>query len=470
MKTRIELPAFMPDQSANSGVLSEAQGVYPRADGYGPVNAFASLSAALPAAFKGGASFIADDGTSTMLVGTATGLVKYAGGTWADVFTGMTVAGQWRFIPFGNFAICLNGVETKVVDLLTGIGTTLAGAPAGVAGGVVGDYVVIVQGAGDLLGVYNSAQDNHTGWTAGVNGSTIQPMLTGNECMGFVGGEYGVILQRNRIVRMNLSGESLAPFSYDEITNNVGCASKGSVAAHGRSVFFLSDGGFMALEDGQALVPIGSEQVDRWFQGKVPRDDWERIFAAVDPQNKLVIWCIPGTPGFLLFFNFVLKRWSTAELPIDGVFPGFTASTTLEELAVTFPDLDALTISFDDPRWSGGNPRLYAVFGSVGTLTGPTLKATLQLGFSEFAPGRRTRLEHITPVTDAIGGLTLSVEGRARMGDPPVTVSTTDLRASGIMPLRISGQYLKPKLEIGAGTTWSYVQGLEIEAHSGGWR
>jgi hypothetical protein len=470
MKTRIALPPYLPDQSANSGVLLEAEGVYPRTDGYGPVNSFASFSNALPAAFKGGHSFIADDGTSTLLVGHATGLVKYSAGAWTNIFTGMTVSGQWRFIPFGNYAICLNGVETKVVNLLSGAGSVLTGAPAGVAGGVVGQYVVIIQAAGDLLGVYNSADNDHTGWTPGVGGSTIQPMLTGNECMGFIGGEYGVILQRARLVRMSRTGDAVAPFSYDEITNNVGCASKGSVAAYGRSGFFLSDAGFMAIEDGQALVPIGSEQVDRWFRERVPRDDWERVFSAVDPQNKLVIWCVPGTPGFLLIYNFELKRWSTAELAIDGVFAGFTSSVTLEELAVTYPDLDAMTISLDDPRWSGGNPRLYAVYSSVGTLSGATLKATLQMGFNEFSPGKRFRLFNVAPVTDCTVGLTLTADGRARMGDVPNVVTATELRASGVMPIRASGQYIKLGLEVAAGSLWSYIQGLEVEGEAGGGR
>jgi hypothetical protein len=467
---RIAFPPFLPDQSANSGVLLEAEGVYPRIDGYGPVNAFASFTDALPAAFKGGASFIADDGTSTLLVGTATGLVKYSGGSWANLETAMTVTGHWRFFQFGNYAIGLNGVTTKVVNLTAGTSGNLAGAPAGIAGGVVEDYAVIVQGSGSLLNVYNSAFNDHTGWTPGVNGSGIQPMLTGGELMGFVGGEYGVILQRQRIVRMTPSGDSTAPFSFSEITTNSGCASKGSVAAEGRTVFFLSDRGFMAMDDGQALRPIGSEKVDRWFQARVPRDDYERIFAAIDPQKKLVFWCVPGTPGFLLIYNFELDRWSTAELAIDGIFPGFTSSITLEELAVIYPNLDAMTISLDDPRWSGGNPRLYAVNRSVGTLSGATLPAALQMGFEELNKGRRSRVRAVVPITDAVSGMTLSIDARARMGDAGNVVSVSTLRASGAMPIRVSGQFMKPRLEYAAGAAWTYAQGLEFAERVGGER
>lgn len=471
MKSALPLPPFLPDQSVNTGGLSEATNVYPRVDGYGPISALVSQSDALPAAFKGGASFIAADGTSTLLAGTATGLSKFGGGTWTDVITGMTVPGQWRFTQFGDYAIGVNGVETKVLDLTAGTGSTLTGAPAGVCVTVVGDYVVIGQGSGDLLGIYTSGFNDHTSWTPGVDGATIQPMLTGGEVMGLAGGEYGVILQRQRLVRMTRTGDADAPFQFDEITPNVGCASKASVVAVGRTVFFLSDRGFMALEDGQAIKPIGTEKVDRTFQAAVPRDDYERIFSAVDPQNKLVIWCVPGVPGRLWIYNFELDRWSTGQLSIEGVFSGFTSSVTLEELAVTYPDLDAMTISLDDPRFSGGNPRLYGVQGGeLCTFSGDTLQAVLAFSFQELAKGAVARLRAIRPVGDAVTGQSITVDCRARLGDSENNIAASDLRASGIMPIRCSGRYVKPRHVIAAGTAWTFMQGLEFDYEVGGGR
>ncbi len=469
MKAALALPPFLPDQSVNSGALSEATNVYPRVDGYGPVRGLVSQSEALPAAFKGGASFIATDGTSYLLAGHAEGLSKYGGGTWADLVTGMTISGQWRFTQFGNYAIGVNGVETKVVDLNAGTASALTGAPAGVAITVVGDYVVIGQDSGDLLGIYTSAFNDHTGWTPGVDGATIQPMLTGGEVMGLAGGEYGVILQRQRLVRMTRTGDADAPFQFDEITPNVGCASKASVVAVGRTVFFLSDRGFMALEDGQAIKPIGSEKVDRTFQSLVPRDDYELLFSAVDPENKLVIWCVPGVPGRLWIYNFELDRWSMAILSIDGVFSGFTSSVTLEELAVTYTDLDAMTISLDDPRFSGGNPRLYGVDGAeLCTFSGDTLEAVLAFSFQELAKGQIARLRSIRPVGDALTGQSITVDCRSRIGDPENKIAASDLRASGIMPIRCAGRYMKPRHVSAAGSAWTFMQGLEFDFEAAG--
>lgn len=472
MKQVVTLPPFAPDQSANSGVLTTANNVYPKVDGYGPLSGFTAFSAQLGAAFKGGASVIATDGTSYLFVGTTAGLVKYAGSSWTNVVTGMTVTEQWRFAQFGNYAIGVNGSVTKVVDLSTGTGSTLTGAPAGTSIGVVGDYVVICQGASDKLGVFTSGFNDHTDWNVVTSTATYQPMLAGGEIMGFAGGEYGVILQRQRIVRMSRTGDSTAPFQYDVVSNEVGCASKGSVAQYGNRVFFLSDSGFKCLVSGQGdPLPIGSEKVDRTFASRVARDDWGRVYSAIDPQSKVVIWCVPGTPGLLFIYNWELDKWTTAELNIDAVFSGYTTSTDLETLAVSYPDLDAMTISLDDPRWAGGNPRLFCVQDSyVGTFFGSALKATLELSFAELVPGRVSRIRAIRPIADCTDGNTLRIDTRARLGDAETPTTVSDMRDSGIMPIRCSGRYVKPRWEIAAGSTWSYAQGLEFEVEAGGAR
>ena len=465
------LPPFLPDQSPNSGALQVATNVYPRADGYGPVKAFASVSDAIGSDFKGGAAFIAGDGTSTLLVGTADGLVKYDSGAWSDLETGMTVSGAWRFTQFGNYAIGVNGTATKVVDLSAGTSGALTGAPAGVCICVIGDYVVIGQDAGDLLGIYYSAANDHTDWTPAIGGPGIQPMLTGGEVMGLAGGEYGVILQRQRIVRMTRTGDANAPFQYDEIAPNVGCAAKGSVCASQRTVFFLSDRGFMALDDGQALKPIGSEKVDRWFQDRVSRDDYSSIQSAIDPVAKTVTWLVPGSPCLMVIYNWELDRFSTAELALEGIFAAFTSSLTLEAVSALYPDIDAMPYSLDDSRFSGGNPRLYAVSGGeLGTFAGDTLAAEFQSSFMQHTEGRVTRFEWLRPVGDSISGDAITLDVRARLGDPPVLVAASAMRDNGVMPVRASGRYVRVMWEKAAGSVWTYAQGLEFKKAAGGER
>ncbi|WP_372732227.1 hypothetical protein, partial [Novosphingobium sp.] len=427
------------------------------------------LSDALTGTFRGGASFIASDGTAYLLAGTSTNLQSLSANTWSNLLTGLTVTGRWRFEQFGDFVVAVNGGATQEVDLIAGTASALSGAPTGTSIAVVGDFVVIGQAGGDQLKVQWSAFNDHTAWTPAVDQSGFQPMLTGGEVKGIVGGEYGVILQRSRLVRMTRTGDAAAPFQFDEITNNYGCASAASIAASGRTIFFLSDRGFMALEDGQAIRPIGNEKVDRTFRLNVVRDDYERMFAAVDPENTLVYWGIPGTPGTIWIYNWQLDAWSTARLSLDGLFSGFSASVNSDSTGIS--DIDGSTFSVDDPRFSGGAPRFYCVqSGKAGALAGTPLQTTFQLGFTQYAAGRTTRLTAVRPIGDVVSGMTLTADARQRLGDDERLFTTSTLNNSGRMPLRCNGRYIKLKLAINAGVTWSYIQGFEIEFQPGGER
>jgi len=476
VKTVIAFPAYLPDQTVNSGVLLTAQNVYPATDGYRPARSFQSVSDPLDEAYQGGASFIASDATAYLIVGTSSDIYRLTAGAWSSLATGLT-AGRWRWAQFGDFAIGVNGSATQEVDLTAGTASPLAGAPTGTCITVVRDQVVIGRANGDISMVQWSGFNNHTQWTAGLNQSGFQPMLTGGAVMGLAGGEYGIILQRFRLVRMTYTGDDFV-YQFDEITSNVGCASAASIVQAGRNVYFLSDRGFMALEDGQALKYIGDEKVNRTFSAALARDDYELMHTAVDPQNSLAMWGVPGNPGTIWIYNWTLDRWATIVVPFTGLFSGFTSSLTLEEVSALYPDIDDMPYSFDDPRFSGGDPRLYVVDNAreLGTLTGETLAVRLQLGFTQFATGRAARIRFIRPICDAVDGISITADTRARLGDAASLATAGALRASGSMPIRAAGRYIALTMNVAAGTErgdgeqWGYVQGLELDFYAGGGR
>ena len=127
-----------------------------------------------------------------------------------------------------------------------------------------------------------------------------------------------------------------------------------------------------------------------------------------------------------------------------------------------------MTISLDDPRWSGGAPAMYLVVNSLlGTFDGANLAATFEGSFFEPVPGRLGRFRAVRPVTDSLTlGLTLDV--RERLGDAANIKTAGAVRASGLMPIRASGRYVKFNwTDAGA---WTYAQGLdddEMEAGGG---
>lgn len=463
--------AFLPDQlPVGADKLVTAKNVLPAPNGYRAVPGFAPVSNALPAAFLGGYSAISTDGTAYLLAGTATTLSRLSAGTWTSLLSGLSISGRWRFVQFGDVVIAVNGATTRVVDLIAGTASSLAGAPTATDVDVVGPHVVYAQSNGDILMVRWSAFEDHTGNTLGTNQAGEQPMLTGGEVMGIAGGEFGVILQRQRLVRMSLTGDSTLPFQFDEITPNFGCAAKGSIAKAGRTVFCLSDRGFIAIDDGQAVRPIGNEKFDTSFRAALG-DDFERIYATVDPQRTQVCWAIPGVPGQVWVYNWVLDRATVLELPVDGVFAGFENSQTLEEVSAVYTNLDTMPYSLDDPRFKGGAPTLYVVqSGVLGVLAGTTLLAA-EFETAQFPMfgARGARIRALWPDTDATAGITVTIRAAQRQGDTPETRTATNLQSSGRVPLQHRGKFLNMGLRI-EDNGWSYANGLVIEAEPGALR
>jgi len=471
VRKRFDFPAYLPDQLPRN-VLTRAVNVLPAADGYRSVRSVASISEPLQANFAGGVSYISSGGTAYLLAGTAVGLERYTSGIWSQLITGMTVTGRWRFAQFGDYAIGVNGVETKVVDLNAGTATALAGAPSGTSIAVVGNQVVIGQADGNKLKVKWSAFNDHTGWTDAVDQAGFQIMLDGGEVQGLAGGEYGIILQRFALTRMSLSGDNLAPFTFQQVTNNVGCASKASIVQAGRTVFFLSDRGFMALDDGQALRPIGNEKFDQSFRDTISPNDYEKLWAAVDPKRSLVFWGIPGSPGRIWVYNWVLDRASTIEVGFSGIFSGYETSQTLEGVAAIYPDLDAMPYSLDDPRFQGGDPRLYLATpdNRIGAFSGPTLPATLEMGWVEPTGAQVSRIRALWPITDAVEGVRVTVDARQQMGALAETAQGVRMQTSGRVPVRARGRYVAVTVQHDAGSLWGYSQGFDLEYDAGGLR
>lgn len=463
--------AFLPDQlPVGSDKLVTAKNVLPAPNGYRAVLEFSPVSSALPAAFLGGYSAISTDDTAYLLAGTATTLSRLSAGAWVDLLTGLTVTERWRFAQFGDFVIAVNGGATREVNLTAGTASALAGAPTAIDVDVVGPHVVYAQANGDILMVRWSAFEDHTGNTLALNQAGEQPMLTGGEVMGLAGGEFGVILQRQRLVRMSLTGDSNTPFQFDEITPNFGCAAKGSIAKAGRTVFCLSDRGFIAIDDGQAVRPIGNEKFDQSFRDALG-DEFERVFATVDPQRTQVCWAIPGVPGQIWVYNWFLDRATVLELNVDGIFSGFENSQTLEEVSATYPDLDAMPFSLDDPRFRGGAPTLYIVQDGVLGVLGGARPLVASLVTAQFPPfgDRGARFRAIWPDTDATSGITVTVKASQRRGDDPVIRTGSNLQASGRIALQHRGKQVNVGMTID-NADWSYMNGLVMEYDRGAMR
>jgi len=470
VRQRVIFGPYEPDKAKylNEG-LADMANAYPAANGYKPVGTFEAITDVLPAKFNGGAAFVNSAETGTLVAGTTTNLYRYAAG-WVSIASGLALQNRWQFTQFGDVAIGVNGGSTYGVDLMAGTATAISGAPSATSVATVRDFVVYGGANGNASLVQWSGFNDYTKNTPGEDQAGFQPMLDGGDVQGIVGGEYGLIIQRSAVRRMTYTGDTYV-WQFDVIAPEVGAISKGSIAQSGRRVYFLSDRGFMFC-DGTAVQPIGVERVDETFFASYSRAQLDTMYAAIDPRRTTVAWLVPGAPGKLWVYNWSLDRWSIVTLDAVGVFSGFTTSLTLEALDALYPGgINTVPFSLDSTRFSGGDPLLLLVDAqnAVGALSGDNMAARFVLPYVDYAGERQARMRAVRPITDAVDGLTLTIDARQRLGDVNGLVVRSTLMPSGDMPTRTAGRYLGLSITHEAGSDWSYTQGLEpIFAIGGG--
>jgi hypothetical protein len=464
---------YEPDKPPyQTDALYDMRNAYPRSTGYSPMGQYQPITPPLPDGFQGASAFVGSDGTSALLGGTSSALYRFSGGAWTALTTGLSGNSRWDFTQFGDLVIAVNGGVTQKIDLIAGTAAPLPGnPPTATSVATVRDFVMYGGANGQQNLVQWSGFNDPTKNVPGEDQAGFQPMQSGGAVMGIAGGEYGVIVQRRRIVRASYTGNADAPFQFDPVTDEVGAVSAGSIAQSEKLVFFLSDRGFMKF-DGNEVTPIGLERVDETFFAFHPRPTLGQMWSAIDPRRAVVVWVMPGINARMWLYNWQLDRWALAVLPAQAVFSGFAANTSLDALNATYPSLDAMPYSLDDPRFAGGDPLFIIVSNdnAFGTLSGPNMMSSFTIGFKEVADRRRTRLRAVVPMTDAINGLTLNINAKQRLGDGDQVKSFTTVRASGEIPVRHNGMFMAMGLDFTAGATWSYAQGLELIPAVGGGR
>lgn len=473
---RILAGELMPDQPGhlNTGLVV-ADGVIPIANGYAPFPSFVATSnATLPAVCLGAASTRAPDGSAIVLAGTATNLYQYQGVAtgWTSRASALAASASigWQFCQSGNRLLATNGVDPiKSMDLVTpgAMASLSASAPLARYLAVVREFTVAGYAAGTNLRVQWSDRNAPTSWTAGGASLAGQAdMASGGDITGIVGGEYGVILQEFRAVRMSYTADPINPFQFDEISANVGCVAPWSVAAFGRMIFFLSARGFMVC-DGTSITPIGSEKIDRTFIAASNRANYSAMSAVVDPRNTLFIVALPSAnPTTTLYiYNWTLSRWATATVTVQKLLVGMSQSVTLEDLNALYASIDAMTTSLDDPQFRAGNPSVYGVNGSniLGSFSGLPVAATVTTGDMEMILGRRVRIGRARPLTDAVAP-TLTIAGRRRLSDAAAATTFTTINpGAGDFPVRASAAFNRFTLGIPALAAWTYCQGVDVD-------
>jgi hypothetical protein len=469
---------FLPDLPKHgSAGISDAVNLYPGSGGYRPVGQWVAHTDAIPSSIcRGAAAFVAPSGRVVVIAGTKTALYRQDGLTWAllDNTFLLSDTDRWRFVQFGAIAIATNSSDEMVkINLETDAVALLGGLPPKFqALAVVNNFVVGTQADGQVNKVQWSGENNAEWWTPAQRKSDFQEMPDGGEITGIVGGEIGLILQRNAVRRMAYVGGNVL-FRFDKISANVGCASVHSVAQYGELAFWHSYSGFK-MWDGAQIRSIGFEKVDNAFATRFGALTYEDMSTAVDGQKSTVCW---STGRRQWIYNWALDKWSTIDFPAQIITQREAAAPSLEEqdplIGAPDDDVDSPGLeSFDAGRYLGGDPSFY-VFnadGALGTFSGNNMAASVTGRLLELIEGRDARLTKVRPLTNATSGVTIRIDTFQSLNDGPRRRDFTEMRPSGVMPVRSRGRYTQIKASIAANVPWDYLQGVDTPPKAGGGR
>ena len=482
---------WLPDQPSfeNRGV-TEAKNVVPALDGYRSLKTLAAISGAATNDIIGMFSGKDDQGNHALYAGDSGKLYRFsaADSTLADASKGggySTASGnRWRFCQFGEILVATNFTDViQAVQIAASPFADLAGSPP------KAKYMAVVRDQlmcgytndSDGIKPYRlrwSAIGDHTAWTAGTNLSDFQDVLDLGDCTGLVGGEFATAFFERGIVRGSFVGAPLI-YTFQKITNSLGCNVPGSIAAVGsHQIFFLSEDGFYMLA-GNQLNPIGAEKVNRYFLDRFKIAHKENMVASVDPVNQLVMWAYPsinstdGKNDEMLIYNYRLNRWSRAVIACDALASLTLGGYTLETLDTISANIDTLGISLDDPIWKGGSAFFAgAADKKIQSFTGTVLDALMQTGEFSVSPGQRSIINAVIPYAthaDSISPtISISVGSRLRQIDQPTFSDSTTQNADGYCSQRSHGQFHRIRMEISGG--FDLAQGVDVATVVAGFR
>jgi hypothetical protein len=233
--------------------------------------------------------------------------------------------------------------------------------------------------------------------------------------------------------------------------------------------FFLGDDGFYAC-DGQTILPIGNEKVNRYFFDDVDQGTIYLMSAAVDPAKKLIIWAYASknsaTVDKLIIYNFQTQKWSSGTTTADRIATTSTPAVTLEGMDA-YGNLDTIMTSFDSRLWLGGRLQLAGVNGTkIVTFTGANATAYLETGDIE-VPGATSAITMVKPLVDN-GSANVAVATRRLLNETVTYGTAASSDSENRVSIRSVGRY--HRLQLSPTGSWSTAIGMDIELNGLGTR
>jgi len=469
--SRITFGEWTPDQPGITNGLRRAENVYPKLVGYGAIPTVVNYSASASEDLNNVVAGKTTAGATTVFAGGSTKLFKLDSGTLA--LNNVSKSGnystptdqRWKFTQFGSVIIAANGqakIQGYNLNSSSLFADLSADAPAARYVTVVRDFVVSGWQTSYQNRVQWSALGDESSWAnSATTQADYQDIPDGGSIVGVTGGEFGLIFMDRAIHRMSYVGSPLV-FQFDNISRNLGCYEANSIIQYGGTSFFLGDDGFYAC-DGQNIVPIGNEKVNRFFFDNVDEGTLYLMSVAVDPSKKLIIWAYASnssaTPDSLLIYNFQTQKWTSGTTNVDKIASTSTPAVTLEGMD-TYGTLETILTTFDSRLWLGGKLQLAGVDGAkIVTFTGANATAYIETGDIEI-PGSTSAITMVKPIVDDGSG-SVALLSRRLLSESITFGSQTSANSENRVAVRGVGRY--HRLQLTPTGSWTSAVGMDID-------
>lgn len=497
--------------------LEVVKNAIPSPSGYQPAYGLtASGTTGITGTVLGADSFDRRDGTPVIVVGTTGDLYSLVGGaetsvtyiTWGGKYIswGSTTTGPkivWGppvfdsslglslsstdstiFERFGDaiYGTSKNGDTWYIPDMEAGTDFSVVpgNIPSANAMARVSDFLVM----GDLTDIDASDQPYRVRWSpfnnpTGTWGTDIATQADYQDLdfdLGPVtaisGGTYGFVFQKRGIWRMTYVGGS-SVFRFDLFEKNRGCVAPRSVVRVGDVAYFLHFDGFFRT-DGSSVENISRGRMWDWFKARMNQAYISTVIGSVDFERRCVVWSYPAgeTTAFTeqIWFNWETDQWGYVEQTTDFILSSTRGGKTLEEVALIYPDLDAMDVSLDDPVFKPSGRALVAfVNGVLSEFNGATLEAMFGSGSLQPHMGQRSFVRGVAPlIANNDGGTEVSIGYRDTMTKGYSSSTSTAIGALGYTPTNVDGRYFRVFVTIPAGEQWTDCYGFQIDHSAAG--
>lgn len=475
----IPIAPYCPDDAVLNPECSEnISNVLLGPDAYLPMPSLEPISQAMQGEIRG--SFAMRDAEGKVFIFLATANKLYImdniQNDWRDIsregaaYAASKIA-PWDFALFGNYIIAVNANDKpQIYEIGQSIKfRDMAGSPprAGLVK-IWGDFVCLMQLPDHPSRVHWSGLNDAEFWKPGERNCDYQDFPQGGRVQNSSEDSCPLIFLESAIYYGQFIPGSDIIFSFRKIQEKQGLKFYRAMAGRGQMLFYVDEGGFFQISNDGISRPIGYGKTNSKISGHFGAEA-ANIAAAIDPYHSRVYWAIDynnsGVFSEILVYDWLLCAWSRIELELKALLPIYSVGYSLEGLDKVCANIDSLPYSLDDPKWRGGRPILGALDaqGRLCSFSGPAMAAVVESQEFSLRSGLVQNLDYVRPVIDG-DDFTLSVGTRAK---PTAAVSwrraQKPSKLTGRVHVLVRARYVRMKLHMPAGATWSHIRGFESQ-------